>query len=133
MQTVFMSLLQQEARRFSAAMVEAALEAAQNDGRAVSFTENGMGELTRFGQQIADDEAAEADAVFSQVVAGYLEEIARFDPSGPYLDEAEHGGNEYKGAISVMAQDALERIVEAHGVCLRGTRLPAPEGHQDHA
>lgn len=120
MQITLMSLLQQESRRFVAASVEAALDAAQDDGRAVIFTENGMSELTRFGQQIADDEATEADAVFSRVVTEYLTEAARFDPSGPYLDAAEHGGNEYKDAISPMEQAALEQITEIHGLFLRG-------------
>lgn len=122
MQTILMSLLQQEARRFIYVSVEAALEAAKDEGLAVSFMENGMCDLTRFGQQIADDEAAEADEVFNRVVTGYLAEIARFDPCGPYLDAAEHGGNEYKGAISLIEQMAFEQIIEAHGLFLRCSR-----------
>lgn len=110
--------LRAERSGFVADYVEAALEAAVDDGPALCFRENGMTDPTPYGQAVEDDAADEAAAVFDRLLAGYLAEAARFTPSGPYNDAAEHTGNEYKGAVSPVEQDVFERLVDAHAAFL---------------
>lgn len=104
---------------FVASQVERTLADAENDGFLISFTENGMTDPTPNGQTIEDEAARTATMDFMRVLDGYLAAVAAFDPLGPYLDEAAHAGNEYKGASSTSAQDVLERLVDAHAEWLR--------------
>lgn len=110
---------------FVTSQIERALTDAENDGFLISFTENGMTDPTPDGQRIEDAAARTAKADFMRVLDGYLAVSAGFDPLGPYLDEAAHAGNEYKGAYSASAQDVLERLVDAHAEWLRYKNEPA--------
>lgn len=75
----------------------------------------GMTEYTDAGQCIADETEEDAGARFDRILREYLAEADKFDPAGPYLDAAEHAGNEYNPGRNDDAVDAFERIGEAHG------------------
>lgn len=116
--------LQAERAGFIAEHVEAALQAAVDDGPALRFTENGMSEPTRYARRLEADAADAAEAVFNRILQGYLAEVARFTPHSPYNDEVEHAGNEYHGAVTKLEQAALERLSEAHAAFMQPSGPP---------
>lgn len=65
------------------------------------------------GAMTAADARSDAEEAFDQMLPLYFVEAANFDPTGPYIDAVEHGGNECLGSTD-LERDALDAIGEVH-------------------